>query len=350
MWLPGAGRGVLVLGTDLAGDLVRYRQGDPAQLGNRPAEQWGFASERPNYLFAAQHQGEAPEVRHADHWAMALAAALERLAGFRRAPILPGGAPGAVVLTGDDDQAYLEKYAEQQTLLGRAPITYFLHPQTRHSRATLRRLTRDGHVDLGLHPDALDAPGRYSELFRAQASWFKDVVGHDAMSVRNHGFLNDGYWGHLVPWLDGGIAISANIPGLDGEAVNGSLLPARVAMNGALTPHWSVLTAFGDGMVPILGIAAEEAGLRIRAYAGAVRQSGLPGVLVFNLHPQNVTEMAPLHRAVLDVIQGGFLSWSIHDCLDWFSGRDGTACLSTRRPVSSRWKVWTRSRAALGGP
>src|SRR5437016_923821 len=51
-WLPLGRAGVLLIGTELARDLTRIRQGDPAAATNRPTEaQWGFAGERPTYLF-----------------------------------------------------------------------------------------------------------------------------------------------------------------------------------------------------------------------------------------------------------------------------------------------------------
>src|SRR5262249_8870160 len=109
VWCPWGQTGVMLVGTDLGSDLVRYRQGDPRAATNRPTEvQWGFPGERPSYLFEAQLAGEAPGERHADWWCEALASALVRHAGVKRVSMLPGGAPGAIVITGDDDQALLD--------------------------------------------------------------------------------------------------------------------------------------------------------------------------------------------------------------------------------------------------
>lgn len=319
------GAKLIIVGTDLAADLIRYRQGDPAQAeGDRGGDMWGVSGERPVYLYASQREGEPAACRHADYWALMLAVALEQHAGIARQAILPGNAPGAVLITGDDDQAYLDKYAEQQRVLNKVPITYFLHPLTRHTRKTLRLMQRDNPgVDLGIHPDALETPDAYGERLREQMQWYRELVGESAESVRNHGYLNDGYWGHLESWERENIVFSSNLPGVCGTALNGSLLPGRMAMNGVLTQHWSLLTAFGDGMCSVYGWSQEEARERVVDYGRAVRDSGLPGVLVFNLHPQNVGEMPGLHQAVHDLIAEGFLAWNMRDCLDWALEMDG---------------------------
>src|SRR5262249_41919227 len=141
LWLSRPEGGVLLIGTDLAGDLVRYRQGDPACVAVRQTEPlWNISGERPLYLFEPQLTGEAPGERHADWWAMALATTLAVKTGVPLTPVLPAGAPGAVVITGDDDQAALACYDAQLTLLDGVPITYFLHPETKHSAATLLKM------------------------------------------------------------------------------------------------------------------------------------------------------------------------------------------------------------------
>lgn len=330
VWVPIGRGGFLVIGTDLAGDLLRYRQGDPARAHDRPTEaQWGIAGERPNYLFETQLAGEDGTVRHADHWAMVLAETLSRLSGEPLQDILPGGAPGAIVITGDDDQAALDKYDEQLTLLEDIPITYLLHPLTRHTRKTMRAMQkRNPNVDFGIHPDALDAPEKYDVLMANQVVWYRELAGESALSLRNHGFLNDGYWGHLDSWLLHGIRISSNLPGLDGRVLNGSLLPARMVWNGCLTDHWSILTAIGDGVRFISGMSDMDAANRVRAVADRIRSSRLPGVMVLNLHPQNVSETRAMHEAAKEIIASGFVAWNLRQCLEWFDSRD------RRRPES----------------
>ena len=164
LWIPMARGGLLLIGTDLAGDLVRFRQGDPRQAEARPTEAlWGIAGERPVYLYEAQLGDHPAQARPADAWCAALAGLVSDKAGIDPEPLLPGGAPGAVVITGDDDQAFLEKYQEQLDLLGDLPITYFLHPLTRHTPQTLRTMLGRPGIEVEIHPDA---PGRAGSLWR----------------------------------------------------------------------------------------------------------------------------------------------------------------------------------------
>jgi hypothetical protein len=330
LWLHAGRGGILFVGTALAADLTRYRQGDPEQTAPQRA-MWGIPGERPLYLFEAQLAGEDPSERHADWWGKALANAIETCAGIAPVEILPGGAKGAIILTGDDDQAAMSNYERQLEILGDAPITYFLHPCTKHDKASMARLFAGREVDLGIHPDALNAPRRYAQLFGEQARWFERLTGRPPLSVRNHGYLNDGYWGHLSSWLARGVAISSNIPGLDGRVVNGSLLPARVGWQGDLTQHWSVLTAIGDGVRFALGMTPDQAADCIHALADRIRTDEVPGLIVLNLHPDNVDKTASMHDAVLELRRGGFHAWTMRECVAWFDARDGIA---HREPVS----------------
>lgn len=320
LFLSTAARGqIIFIGTDLVSDIVRYRQGDPAAATKRPTEtQWGFAGERPNYLFEAQLAGEDSRERPADWWCEALADALDRLCGQVRSPMLPNGAPGAIVVTGDDDQAPLHRYAQQQEALGSLPITYFLHPLTKHDKASLRQLRAGRRLELGLHPDALDHPDRYRELFSEQAQWFRRLTGEDTRTIRNHGFLNDGYWGHAATWNDHGVEGSSNLPGLDGRIINGSLLPARLLLDGELTEHWCILTAIGDGIVFVHGWDDVQSAACVLDLADRIRKSGVPGVIVINLHPENIDKTRGMHEAVLKVVQDGFVPWTMSECFEWF--------------------------------
>ena len=209
MYQPVGPVGIFFLGTDLPVDLVRYRQGDPLAPLNCPTEaMWGFPGERPNYLFEGQLGGERHEERHADWWCETLAFALEKIANQPRLPILPGGAPGAVIITGDDDQASISCYEQQSVMLGALPVTYFLHPLTKHNRQTMDRISRGRRVEFELHPDALDKPECYDDLLSEQSARFRRLTGYPPRAVRNHGFLNDGYWGHAAAWLRHGILAS----------------------------------------------------------------------------------------------------------------------------------------------
>ncbi|MCC8980659.1 lipid II:glycine glycyltransferase FemX [Bradyrhizobium acaciae] len=337
IWLQrqaGTGGSIIFIGTDLASDLVRYRQGDPAAASNRPTNaMWGIAGERPNYLFEHQLSGENLDERPADWWCETLADAVHRLCGLARSPMLPNGAAGAIVVTGDDDQAALHCYAQQAEALGSLPVTYFLHPLTKHDSDTLNQLKEGRRLELGLHPDALDQPDKYSELFAAQVGWFRQLTGHDPRTVRNHGFLNDGYWGHASAWIAHGTAGSSNLPGLDGRIINGSLLPARLVLNSELTDHWSVLTAIGDGVVFVQGVDSVQSAKCITGLAKRIKDSGVPGVIVVNLHPENIEKTRSMHEAVLDVVRDGFVPLTMSECFEWFERRQQPEVQRQKRPL-----------------
>lgn len=91
-----------------------------------------------------------------------------------------------------------------------SPICYIL---TKHTRKTLRQMRRaNPRVDLGIHPDALETPDEYGDRLQEQVEWYRGLVGEQPESVRNHGFLNDGYWGHLPSWEREGIVFSSICP------------------------------------------------------------------------------------------------------------------------------------------
>ena len=110
--------------------------------------------------------------------------------------------------------------------------------------------------------------------------------------------------------------------GLDGRVFNGSLLPARLAMDGVLTSHWSVLTAIGDGVVFIQSREGRAAGDVVREVGWRVRDSGVPGVVVLNLHPQNIEKTQDMHAAARELVQQGFVAWTVADMISWFGQRD----------------------------
>lgn len=347
LWIPNGEGGFLIIGTDFAADLLRYRQGDPNKATNRPTQsQWGIAGERPTYLFEDQLAGEDGSARHADQWAMALGMTLSRKIGEPLADILPGGAPGAIVITGDDDQAYLEKYDEQLRVLDGTPITYLLHPLTRHTRKTLKAMQQvNPGIDFGIHPDALEAPGNYGKLFDEQVAWYRSLTDAPPLSLRNHGFLNDGYWGHLDAWIKHDVKISSNLPGLDGRVLNGSLLPARMSWRGELTNHWSILTSMGDGVRFVSGMSDMDAADRVWGIADGIRLSKFPGVMVLNLHPQNIAETRAMHQVAKEIVRSGFVAWNLRQCWEWFTGidrRTSREIEAERTGAVSR--VWTALR------
>ncbi|MBY0421765.1 MAG: hypothetical protein K2Q06_05635, partial [Parvularculaceae bacterium] len=123
-------------------------------------------------------------------------------------------------------------------------------------------------------------------------------------------------------WIKSGVTWSSNLPGVDGTVLNGSLLPGRLELHDRLTPHWSVLTAFGDGMIYARGFTPEEAAYRIEAYVARIQSEDMPGVVILNLHPANVDRTAPLHEALHRMRDRGALIWSLADCSRWFEAKD----------------------------
>lgn len=325
LWYPLGLGGVLFIGTDLAEDLIRYRQGNPKSVSDSNRQQralWGFDFERPVYLYEQQLLGESKYARPADDWMYLLTNFLSQELGFKTEPVLPGNAKGAVIITGDDDQAFLEKYEAQLKFLKETPMTYFMHPLTKHTRDTIETMLNKSYIDIGIHPDALNKPSKYKYLLNKQTKWFKNLFGRPPLSVRNHGFLNDGYWGHLNPWISNEIKFSSNIPGLNGRILTGSLLPARTLFDNKLTEHWSLLTSIGDGIVFINGCTAKEGLKCIYDLADTIILSNIPGIIVINLHPQNFHDTMFLHHAMLELIKNGFHPWTVSECYQWFYKRD----------------------------
>ena len=101
-------------------------------------------------------------------------------------------------------------------------------------------------------------------------------------------------------------------------------MPGRVAVliNGQLSPHWSVLTAFGDGMVFAMGLSDTAAAQRLLDCAASIVDSGVPGVIVINLHPQNFSCTRALQAALHEIIRLGFIPWTLADCWRWFDTAD----------------------------
>ncbi len=288
-------------------------------MDNTPSHErecWGFSGERPLYLFRDHILPEYATQPWVDHLGFFLAETLSRMSGYPLVEPLPAGARGAIILTGDDDQAFLDKYEEQLRVIGKMPITYFLHHRTRHNSETIQHLPPN--VELGLHPDALDAPEQYEKLCVEQSETICCLAGRPMRLVRNHGYLNRDYLGHLPCWEQTGLKLDVNYPGLDGTALNGSFLPMRLRRpDGQWSEHYSLLTGFGDGMLPILGFNSEEGVKRIRRVARQIENSH-PGVLVFNFHPQNITETRDLHEAVLVISRRpGWVALGLETYLNW---------------------------------
>lgn len=319
-WHNADGEKTLLVGLDIVEEIIRHRQGDPtkAQEG-RTHFDWGYAGERPLHLFEDQIIPKYRTHPWADYLGFFLAEALSSLSGFPLIEPLPNGAKGAAILTGDDDQAYLEKYEAQVHAIGNLPITYFLHHLTRHTQETIGRLPPN--VQFGVHPDALDQPEAYDDLCLAQVDKIKNLTGSPPRLVRNHGFLSRGYLGHLRAWEENGLKLDVNYPGVDGTALNGSFLPMRIRRtNGTWSGHYSLLTAFGDGMVYALNLSQRQANAKIRQVVKQVEKSH-PGALVFNFHPQNIDSTHELHKAVVRLgRRPGWIALGLESYFEWLEG------------------------------
>jgi hypothetical protein len=343
-----AGRPVLLLGLDVAAEVVRYNQGDPAEVERATVKHcFGFSFERANYLFAAQVVPGLESIPWADRLGFTVVRLLSRATGWPLAAPLPGAARGAVLLTGDDDEAALPLYREQLDRVGAFPITYYLLPRTHHTGQTLSALPAS--VELGLHVDALDQPQDYDRICTEQAAAVRALTDRPVRSIRNHGFLSRGYLGHLDAWQESGLPLDVNYAGLNGAALTGSFLPfpARRA-DGTWVPHYSLVTAFGDGMLFICGWGQWQASRRIRTVARQVERED-PGVLVFNMHPGNIRLTPAIHRTILRLgRRPGWVALGAESYLRWLETwhqlrlrveRDEVH-LETSRPLFGLVLVW----------
>jgi len=316
-WWHHEGRAILLVGLAVADELVRYTQGDPEQA--RRAEdrtRFNLSFERANYLFDTNLVAQAPSIPWADRLGFTLVRLLARQTQMPLVDPLPGGAKGLVLLTGDDDQAALACYQEQMELLGDFPITYFLLPFTKHTPQTLATLPAS--VEFGLHVDALEHPEQYETISAEQAAAVRALCSQPVRAIRNHGFLNRGYLGHLRTWEENGLVFDVNYAGLDGSALTGSFLPFRVRRpDGAWSSHLSLLTAFGDGMRYIHKWTEAQACRHIETLADQIEGTD-PGVLVFNMHPENIGDTKEIHRCIMNVARRpGWRALGVESYLRW---------------------------------
>ena len=328
-WLKHENKKILLIGLNVEEEIIRHRQGDPSKVIETATKGgFGFAHERANYLFEDQIHPKYSTYPWADYLGFFLAETFSKLSGCPLIEILPNGAKGAVILTGDDDQAFLEKYDQQLKMIGNCPMTYLLVPQTRHTQETLAKMP--SNVEIGLHPDALEHPEQYDQLCTEQANFIRQLSGKPIRTLRNHGYLHKGYIGHLKAWEENDIGLSVNYSKADGTVMNGSLLPMRIkSPDGRWSNHYSLLTAFGDGIIFALNWTEKQAAKRINQLARQI-ESSVSGVLVFNLHPQNVDSTGDLHKAVILLSQrAGWIALGLDSYLDWLYMLDSIHLEST---------------------
>ncbi len=350
-WWENEGQSTLLIGLRITEELVRYTQGDPARVsytGNRNL--WGGEHEQASFLYA----GNIVAGHELEPWADRLGQTLaELLATAGNLPLLeplPGGAKGAVMLTGDDDQAWLEKYDEQLALLDGFPITYLMLPHTNHTRETIAKLP--DNVEFGVHVDALEYPDKYAEICPRQTREVRELVGdHPARAIRNHGHLNSDYWGHLPAWEEAGLTLGLNIRGLDGTCPTGSYLPFLARRpDGKWSTQLNVFSTFSDSMLGLQNWPEEKQIRCIMELAGQIEKT-YPGILVFNFHPQNVSGMREVHKAVMEIgRRSGWLALGAESFLKWrekieavrLVERAGDLVLTSAGPVSDLAVRWAK--------
>ncbi|MBX9678520.1 MAG: GNAT family N-acetyltransferase [Gemmataceae bacterium] len=320
-WWNRNGKRILLCGLDVAGEIVRWNQGDPEQtrrVSIQERARYNYAFERPVYL----HEPHLEKGRRAEPWADRLGffivEQLSRMTGWPLTEVLPSGAKGMILLTGDDDQASLDNYRKQLDTIGDFPITYYLLPFTKHTPETLSRLPET--VELGVHVDSLENPDRYDDVCIDQTAAVRQLTGKPIKSIRNHGFLSRGYLGQLGAWDRSALPYDVNIPGLDGACLTGSLLPFRVRrFDGSWSSHTSLLTLFGDGMRYVLKMDETQMCRRIDEIAKGV-EDRFPGVLVFNMHPDNIGDCVKVHQRIVEWgRRRDWGAWGAESFFEWHS-------------------------------
>ena len=48
----------------------------------------------------------------------------------------------------------------------------------------------------------------------------------------------------------------------------------------------------------------------------------MPGIIVVNLHPDNIADTKALHEVLMDIIREGFIGWNLNECINWFMSRE----------------------------
>ena len=353
-WWAQGGRRHLIIGLSVTDELVRYTQGDPGKVSTAPDKtMWGVGHERPAYLFEDNIAPGYELVPWADQLGFVLTRCLSQATGVPLLAPLPGGAVGAILITGDDDQAELEKYAEQLQLLDGVPITYMMLPHTRHTAETLARLPEG--VEFGVHIDALERPDHYSAICASQTTAVRTLTGRPARTVRNHGHLNSGYWGHLAAWEHSGLVLDFNIRGLDGTCPTGSYLPFRVRRpDGSWSPHWALFSTFSDSMLFWQKWPEKRQIACITQLARQI-ETLAPGVIVVNFHPQNVTQVSDVHRALIALARKPrWVALGAESYLRWLEDLEtirlfeesGRLLLRADRPISDLSLAWPGARSS----
>src|SRR5690606_4170437 len=90
-------------------EIIRYRQGDPQRnFEQYGGTKFGFDFERPFYLFEHQLNPSFRTMPWADNLMFFILGRAREILGVSLSPVLPDGMRGLIILTGDDDEAFLE--------------------------------------------------------------------------------------------------------------------------------------------------------------------------------------------------------------------------------------------------
>jgi hypothetical protein len=313
----GEGRKRLLVGIDIVGEIVRHTQGDPEALPPEPeGTPTGQRVLRARYLYENQIFQKFRTIPWADRLGFQVAELFARATGLPLIEPFPAGAQHVLMITGDDDQAFLEAYAQQLNILEDAPIKYFMLPSTNHTAETLAAMP--SNVEFGLHVDALDEPHRYADICREQLGAVERLCGRKLRTIRNHAVLHGSDWSHVSVWERNGLILDVNLSGLDGAALCGTFIPFRHRKSdGSWSSHFSLLTAFGDGMLNMPFSFPRRAAKKILRLARQMERDR-PGIIAVNFHPQNIAKSRRLHEVALSLHRSGrWLAVGAESYLDW---------------------------------
>jgi len=287
------------VGSNVADEIIRFRQGDPSLPRPDIEYQLHKICERPQYRFECILERERAHLPEADLWGWWFAQCVWKLAG--RPPRfwpLPAAERSVVLFTGDEDECDPELVERQVALFGEQniPFTLFATMRSQLDEAAIKRFSAE-RVKYELHPVVDSDPDNYEPIFAQQMQWFEKRFGTSARAVRNHMHLHKGYIDYSEVWERYGIVMDFNYPGSDGTVLNGSLLPMQYrSVDGRWLTTYAQITLFADSLFAKL--TASEARARVKK-TFAIMNDGLPGAVVFNFHPFNIEISAPFLQSIM---------------------------------------------------
>ena len=192
----GKGR-LVIFAYDLPECVMRLRQGEPERKGLIPD---GDSIPRPCHLYSGTSAGDAGWIPYADFHCMLLGDVVRRLLSV---PVpsfwrLPADAPGALILSGDDDDATTEmrewEMRDVEAMGGKMSL-YLLPGRSKCEPEDVERWRRRGH-EVSVHPDLVperpDAERMLAKL-RQDIAAFKKRWRGEARTVRMHCVAWPGY-------------------------------------------------------------------------------------------------------------------------------------------------------------